>query len=317
MATPQRAARTGLHSRPRVVDLSTPSRSRVPAKCPNSDCKQGADSDSEDVEHSPRLPKDWLPLEYELLEYASQLPQDFADRVSCELEAQERRVAQLRGLNAVLLKDAEDKAPEKEREKEKPKEDRCDQLDRMAIKAKAAALSQSVLQHEANIRAVQKATHRTLMELAGKARAAEASHRQLALQVPGDDGKKRLFEAEARLQRLKTRSQQLENAKRHAERRAAQREAEEKQNETDIEYLQAEVLGFRARAQQFDALDQREEELRKELRTAKQELRGRTRAELEAPVAKAFDAKASSPKAAARPQRMGLAPTPLRSRTPQ
>lgn len=100
---------------PEAVDVSTPPRQgdgcyrllSLP-RCTNTNAKGAEEGDtcgtgsSSDMEDSPHLPDNWLLLEYEVLEYADVLPRDLTDRMRCELEAQEERVAQLRGLNEIL-----------------------------------------------------------------------------------------------------------------------------------------------------------------------------------------------------------------------
>lgn len=100
---------------PEAVELSTPPRRNdahhriLSLSRRTSTNAKGADEGdvggieiSSDIEDSPHLPEDWQPLEYELLEYADLLPRKFTDRMCCELEVQEQRVAQLRGLNEML-----------------------------------------------------------------------------------------------------------------------------------------------------------------------------------------------------------------------
>jgi len=91
---------------PHIIQLSTPKK-RKPCHAAlvaehESSSSTAATRRGADEFSSPCVPADWQPLEYELLEYADSLPRDFADRMGCELEAQDQRVAQLRSLNVLL-----------------------------------------------------------------------------------------------------------------------------------------------------------------------------------------------------------------------
>eukprot|EP00930_Biecheleria_cincta_P060751 TRINITY_DN46358_c0_g1_i1.p1 TRINITY_DN46358_c0_g1~~TRINITY_DN46358_c0_g1_i1.p1 ORF type:complete len:504 (-),score=87.48 TRINITY_DN46358_c0_g1_i1:114-1583(-) len=138
--SPRRSPKGSPRQSPRVIDLATPLKpaTRRPAGVPplsalppplpgrgspnrgavrrnDSDAAKASDpdgnrnagnesgSDDNDVFDSPRLPPDWMPLEYELLEYADSLPTGFAEVVGRELEAQHRRVSQVRWCNTMLL----------------------------------------------------------------------------------------------------------------------------------------------------------------------------------------------------------------------
>uniref|UniRef100_A0A7S2FYZ5 Uncharacterized protein n=1 Tax=Alexandrium andersonii TaxID=327968 RepID=A0A7S2FYZ5_9DINO len=243
----------GLQPAAPVVDLSTPSKDRRrgnPAGCADG---SGLESNSEDAEDSPQLPLDWLPLEYELLEYIDCLPADLAERVSSELEAQERHVAHLRAENAELRHAASQALlPEQ----------RCGRG--------LSVLAESARQLEAKARQVRQAAECELLELSRRSRTAEARQRRLSRDAVEDAvRRRRLWEAEAETQRIRSRVEQLEGSLQEAERRAGQRDEEEKELANDIEQLQAEVREFRAKAPEFKMLEQREQELRRQLWTAK------------------------------------------------
>lgn len=135
--SPKRSPKGSPRQSPRVIDLATPLKATsrrppgvlplpppLPGKCSphrgalrrnDSDAAKASDaggsrdvgnesgSEDGDVFDSPRLPPDWMPLEYELLEYADSLPAGFAEVVGRELQAQHRRVAQVRWCNTMLL----------------------------------------------------------------------------------------------------------------------------------------------------------------------------------------------------------------------
>lgn len=289
---------------PKAVELATPVRkvNRVPTSREMSQLSVGsvgsvgfvakaADSDSEDLEHSPRLPSHWVPFEYELLEYATVLPPGFAERVGCELEAQERRVAKLRSSNAMLYSVCQEQrvAPSPPTPVEKPKDrdlrtEKAEAKKRLALRANAKQL-------EERIREVRKNAEKELQELSARERAAQAQHRMLTHEAAEDAAlnRKRLWEVESKLQKLNCRAQQLENAKRHAERKATQREEEDRDLKAELDYLQTEVQGFRDKAKEFDSLEQQEEELRLKLRSAKLELRAVNREKADAIMAKIAD----------------------------
>lgn len=292
---------------PKTVDVFTPNRDKKvnlqvmrptrSSKEPSSRAQEvprlglpspsGSGSDSEDLENSPRLPSNWLPLEYELLEYATMLPPGFAERVAAELEAQERRVAQLRSLNALLaIRVSEEQgsakpSPPKARTPDSVIKQRAVDFkaEARAEVARRLAMGATARQLEECVREVRRAAEFELQELAARERGIQAQHRMLINEAAEDvaHNRKRLWEVETKLQKLHARRQQLENAKRHADRKAAIREQEERDLKAEVEYLQTEVEGFRKRAQEFDTIDQQEEELRQKLKAAKLQLRAANR----------------------------------------
>jgi len=252
---------------PPVVDLATPSKDRRRGAGGPADVS-GLDSNS-DIEDSPQLPGDWLPLEYELLEFVDALPADLARRVSSELEAQERRVAHLRAENAELRAAASQAAA-----RAAPQPAPCRPESAATPGANLSILAESARQLEAKARQVRQAAEHELLELARRARAAEAQQHHLSRQAAQDAARRRrLWEADAELQRLLRREVQLNGLLEEAEGRACQHEKEEKDLAADIEHLQAEVRRSRAEAPDLQRLEQREHELRHQLRAAKTALR--------------------------------------------
>lgn len=252
------------------------------------------------MEKSPRLPSNWLPLEYELLEYATILPPGLAEKIGLELEASERRLAQLRSTNSLLLRACQDQgmaltakaSPTKVRSPEivrqlreaSREEARVEVRRRLASKTTAKQLEDQIVE-------VRWAAEVEIQALASREKALQAQQKQLTMEAEQDSlqNKKRLFEIEAKLQKLKIRVLQLENARRHSERRALQREEEDRDLKAEIEYMQTEVNGFRAQTQEFNSIDHEEEELRLKLRSAKTELKALNREQAASSIAKVSD----------------------------
>lgn len=232
--------------------------------------------DTEDVWDSPRLPEEWQPLEYELLEYADKLPPGFADRVGSELDAQTRTLSELRARTQQLIqKEVAAGMTKEDVTAGMTKEDKEEQHS----SARRAQLAENARQLEGKARQVRRVAEKELTDLTSRIRTAEEQQRQLSKEAAEDAAeRKRLWESEAELLRLRCRLQQLDAARRHTERRAAQREDEERQLEADLAYLKLEVQTFRARTQESEVLEQREEELRRRLRAAKLLLRTQQRA---------------------------------------
>lgn len=248
-------------------------------------------SDTES-DYSPRLPEEWQPLEYELLEYADALPPGFACRVGKELEVQERTVAQLRALNALLLRQEAAVAGATAAGSEAGTSAEAAAVAGLAREAAAgggcaaaaaeakrrAELEESAKQLDAQTHQVRREAEKAMGELTTRVRAAEETQRQLARESAEDAGdRKRLWEAEADLLRLCCKKQQREAGLRHSERRAAQREDEDRQTEGDLAHLHNEATSYRIRVAEYEGmnLDAHEEELRQALRDAKAEVRAK------------------------------------------
>lgn len=270
------------------------------------------DWEVEDFWDSPRLPEEWQPLEYELLEYANKLPPGFADRVGSELEAQTHTVSQLRARTAQLLQRELAATSTQERfvsDMVPPSPEPADMRVRVTATPAAASagttpskksigsaaaaaeakrrgqLAESAKQLEQKARQVRRSAERELAALSARIRAAEEQQRQLSKEAAEDAvDRKRLWEAEAELLRLRCRLQQLDAARRHAERRATQREDEDRQLDTDVAYLRAEIRSYLARQPEYESLEQREEELRRRLRIVKMQLRTQHRSGSTVPV---------------------------------
>lgn len=439
-------------SSPKVIDLSTPLKDRKakanrpglppPLPCGSNSTTLGPtpntsvgcsveDSDCEDidVEESPRLPSDWVPFEYELLEYADSLPRGFVDGVRRMLQAQQRQVAQLRSLNTLMLnvlqgdvvdsleveaaaetaccddvrsgfqtpKQSHKLAPEtsvfgwntesehtqasSEHEEQaetnsvapqhgklletstgtfsweapdvelNTQSEPAKQVSYANVVAKSAVTSCSesnkvqqpspswlrstpslsieclaaesspvtrsggwtpteevakrlesaarARRIEAKVLEVRRAAEKELLELASRARAAEEKHRKLSREAAGDDvsSKKRLYEAEAKMQRLANRVQQLELTKRNAERRRTNGEQQDRQLQETLAELREEVRASRRQVKDFEDLERQEEDLRRLLRLKKSELRSMTTREKAAAAMTAIEAAAQLPQA--------------------
>jgi len=277
------------------------------------------DSDElDDVLATPRLPEEWQPLEYELLEYADKLPPGFVDRVATELEAQARAVDVLRAqaqkllqrevgereaaskLSAAAAVAATPAQEDPELAAQLPQEQFLATARQRAAAACAVAacagttapqrrnsgaaaaaadakrrahLAENARHLESRTKQVRRAAERDVTALAGRIQAAEEQQKQLSKQAAEDAlERKKLWEAEAELLRLRCRMQQLEAARRHAARRSQQREEEDKQLDADLAYLRAEVENHRAQQQEFDSMEESEDGLRRRLRAAKAQL---------------------------------------------
>jgi len=324
LETPSRQWRGGVSGRSvRAAEFAVATeRSVSTMHVSTSDCglasgyQAAADWDSEDFWDSPRLPSEWQPLEYELLEYASTLPPGFADRVGSELESQAHAVSKLRMRTAQLLdKEAQAaaaaassaasaaaRASSQERRSHSPGPGRGFRADvrhgsrtrngRSASTGTSPArrgitptrkcvadshrrgqLAENARQLEQKARLVRRSAEKEMTMLSTRIRATEEQQRQLSKEAADDNSeRKRLWEAEAELLRLRCRLQQLDAARRHAQRRVLQQEEEDAQLERDLTQLRAEVSEYRAREPEFEQFEQREEDLRRRLRLVKSQL---------------------------------------------
>jgi len=264
------------------------------------------DAEEVDVEDSPRLPSDWSPLEYELLEYADSLPSGFAERIGRELEGQHRRVAQLRSLNSLMLHvlqsegllaarngPASQVKALSEMGRQPHVETRTDRSPRQAPAVPKAwqepamtttprkeasqrlVLASVSRQLELKVFEVRRAAEGELKELSRRVRAAEEHNWKLRKESCSEDvaGRKKLWEAETKLNRLQNRVQQLESRRRTWARKLRQREEEVRQVSASIAEMSAEVNSVRAQAKEFAAAECHEEQLRQMVRDLRQELR--------------------------------------------
>eukprot|EP00439_Symbiodinium_sp_Y106_P072388 s2908_g13.t1 len=265
------------------------------------------DAEEVDVEDSPRLPSDWSPLEYELLEYADSLPSGFAERIGRELEGQHRRVAQLRSLNSLMLHVLQSEGllaarngPASQAEHGRASEGAfgdgtpaaCRDSDRslsetstrsaqglagasddhdaseggalrrlrVALSVAPAEASQRLVlasvsrQLELKVFEVRRAAEGELKDLSRRVRAAEETtgehNWKLRKESCSEDvaGRKKLWEAETKLNRLQNRVQQLESRRRTWARKLRQREEEVRQVSASIAEMSAEVNSVRAQA---------------------------------------------------------------------
>ncbi|CAK9074978.1 unnamed protein product [Durusdinium trenchii] len=254
-----------------------------------------------DINDSPRLPSDWSPLEYELLEYADSLPLGFAERIARELEGQQQRVAQLRSLNSLMLhvlsceaptvaqsvpstpgRAPDPMAPElrswkapavpKAWQEAKAAQPRCPRTEEASRRLVLASASRQL---EMQVLEVRRAAEQELFELAGRARVAEDKSWKLRREQNNEDafGRKKLWEAEAKLNKQQNRIQQLEVRLRNLKRKTQQRDEEVRQIKDSMAQMQAEITGLRGRRKDFDAAEELEEQLRSQVR----ELRSGTR----------------------------------------
>jgi len=278
------------------VDLATPEKAglmptlRLPPSTPQGQIQ----SWEADINDSPRLPSDWSPLEYELLEYADSLPKGFAERIARELEGQQQRVAQLRSLNSLMLHvlrcevpslaasgpSTPSQAAEIRKDQRKvlqvPKawQENASTAEKISPSSQDEAVSRRLVlasasrQLEMQVFEVRRAAEQELFDLANRARSAEEKNWRLRREQSNEDalGRKRLWEAEAKLNKLQNRIQQLEVRRRNFARKTLQREEEVKQLKDSIAQMQAEASAYRSRAKEFDAAEWREEELKCQLR---------------------------------------------------
>ncbi|CAJ1381349.1 unnamed protein product [Effrenium voratum] len=273
-----------------VVDLATPEKGLVRWSPSLPRTPQGAASAVEaDIQDSPRLPSDWSPLEYELLEYADSLPPGFAERIARELEGQQQRVAQLRSLNSLMLhvlrceapspasapttpavkaQFRKDPSPPNPPPMPKAWQDASMRLAHLPPNCREEVSRRLVLasasrQLEMQVLEVRRAAEQELYDLASRARVAEESNWKLRREQNNEDaGRKNLWEAEAKLNKLQTRVQQLEARRRNVQRKALQREEEVRQLSQTNAQMQAEICSFRGAVKDFDASVGREQQLR-------------------------------------------------------
>lgn len=268
------------------VDLATPNQAGEMALCPST--PQGQVNAEADINDSPRLPSDWSPLEYELLEYADSLPAGFAERIARELEGQQQRVAQLRSLNSLMLhvlhcevpsmapgapaKDSKENARAAlavpKAWQENPSAARVAPNNQDESASRRLVLASASRQLEMQVLEVRRAAEQELFDLANRARSAEEKNWRLRREQSTEDalGRKKLWEAEAKLNKLQNRIQQLEVRRRNLARKSVQRDEEVKQLKDSNAQMQAEILNYRTRTKEFDAADHLEEELRCQVR---------------------------------------------------
>ncbi|CAE6971223.1 unnamed protein product [Symbiodinium natans] len=218
--------------------------------------------------------------------YADSLPSGFAERIGRELEGQHRRVAQLRSLNSLMLRvlqceghakcggatsqvpslsetprqlqvetrnDCSPKAPAVPKAWREPTGSVCSASSPKEASQRLVLASVS-RQLELKVFEVRHAAERELKELARRVRAAEENSFKLRKESCSEDvaGRKKLWEAETKLNRLQNRVQQLETRRRTWARKLRQREEEVRQATISIAEMSAEVNAVRAQAKDLD-----------------------------------------------------------------
>mmetsp|Transcript_37449 Transcript_37449/g.67703 ORF Transcript_37449/g.67703 Transcript_37449/m.67703 type:complete len:345 (+) Transcript_37449:58-1092(+) len=330
LSTPAREARTSPKAKARPLHEALPLPPPMPGKASSGNkAPEGSEDASAGIEYSPRLPPDWQPLEYELLEYADVLPAGFVDRIGRELEAQHQRVALLRRLNTLMLSTirAESTAAQlaagslQEVPKLQAQETSgpsilmpCNNIQEEV--RRRLEISQTSRQLEQTVSEVRRSSQKELQELATRVSLLEEKSKKQSKEAAVDDSinRKRLWEVEAKVLRYRNRISQLESARRNAERKALTREAEERQQQAEVEQLEAEVMAYRRKVPEFEEIERREEELRRKLRSLKSEQRSATTREKAAAAKAAIESAWQtqvSPRSPCSPTRV---PTPLRLR---
>jgi len=263
-----------------VVSLLTPSKRRSSRRLPSSPASLGslaasacsisnvasssatvacsADSGS-DCEETPRLPDDWLLLEYELLEYVDALPRAFTDRMASELEAQAQDLGELRSTNARLRAAASLQtvglAPVSEvtasagTAKTHASCTSPTSSDTTGESVKAKALAEGARRLEAKARHIKEAADHELQVISKLRRTYEEQTQNLRADAVEDAARRReLREATTEVSWLRCRVLQLEATQRHAEARARRRQHEDKRLDAELERLRVEVARWRAKA---------------------------------------------------------------------
>jgi len=258
-----------------VVSLLTPSKTRSRRHLPGSPASLGslaaqacnistsatvpcsADSGS-DCEDTPRLPDDWLLLEYELLEHIDALPRAFTDRMASELEAQAQLQGELRSTNARLRAAAslqtvgsapvsEDAAPAGTAKIHA----NCTShmpSDRVGESVKAKALEEGARRLEAKARHIKEAAAHELQVISQLRRTYEEQTQHLRADAAEDVARRReLREVATFVSWLRCRVMHLEATQRHAEARNRRREHEDKRLDAELERMRVEVARWRAK----------------------------------------------------------------------
>lgn len=217
-----------------------------------------ADSGS-DCEETPKLPDDWLLLEYELLEYVDALPRAFTDRMASELEAQAQHLGELRNTNARLRAAASShtlgSAPVSEVAPPAGMARRNSSCtlpmssDRAGDSVKAKTLAEGARRLEEKARHIKEAADHELQVISQLRRTCEEQTQHLRAEAAEDAARRRrLREATTEVSWLRCRVLQLEATQRHADARARRREQEDKRLDGELERLRVEVSRWRAKA---------------------------------------------------------------------
>lgn len=262
------------------------------------------DSLNDTLNDSPQLPDHFQPLDYDLLEYAVSLPPKLAERISQEMDVREQHVTRLRESNEQLARaavaatqrlppagataassaqqfaaiGAPTSAGAEAAAASLAAEVATRQAESEAEAARSARAIEKAHSLQLEVLQVEEATDAQLTKIAARCNAARQS---VCVDDPdkgvttqnGPDERASLREALAKLHCLRERASQLERTHQQAERRAQNRDQELRLLRADCNQLRAEVQGFRTQAVAFSRAEQKEEELRRELREAKAELR--------------------------------------------
>mmetsp|Transcript_117673 Transcript_117673/g.228780 ORF Transcript_117673/g.228780 Transcript_117673/m.228780 type:complete len:317 (+) Transcript_117673:94-1044(+) len=262
-----------------TVSLLTPSKRRSHRRLPNSPASPGllaapacntsnaatnsatvacsADS-SPDCEETPRLPDDWLLLEYELLEHVDALPRAFTDRMASELKAQAQHLGELRSMNTKLRAAARSQtagaAPASEVDASSGAAEArasCssrESTEKAGEPVMATALAEGARRLESRARYIKEAAEHEMQVISQLRRAHEEQTQNLRAGAAEDAARRRrLREATAEVSWLRCRVVHLEATRRHAEARTRRREQEDQRLDAELVRLRAEVARWRAR----------------------------------------------------------------------
>jgi len=257
-----------------VVSLLTPSKRRSQRRLPDSPASLGslaapacntsnvgstaaavalsADSGS-DCEETPRLPEDWLLLDYELLEYVDALPRAFTDQMASELKAQAEHLGELRSINAKLRAAAGsssqfEAAAGAGGAKSHASCASPESTDGARESVKAQALAEGARRLEAKARHIKEAADHELQVISQLRCTYEEQTQNLRAEAAEDAARRRrLREATTEASWLRCRVLQLEATRRHAEARALRREQEDQRLDAELERLRVEVARWRTK----------------------------------------------------------------------
>lgn len=228
-----------------------------------------ADSGS-DCEETPRLPDDWLLLEYELLEYVDALPRAFTDRMASELEAQAQHLGELRSTNARLRAAASshtlgsalvsEVVPPVGTARPHASCASPTSSDRAGESVRAKTLAEGARRLEEKARHIKEAADHELQVISQLRRTCEEQTQSLRAEAAEDAARRRrLREATTEVSWLRCRVLQLEATQRHADARARRREQEDKRLDAELERLRVEVARWRAKAPEPESMLQCED----------------------------------------------------------
>jgi len=239
------------------------------------------------------LPDDFQPLDYEIMEYVGALPAEVLERLACELQARESLVDHLRSSNDRLARNAVASAARSYKRSRRTGPAAASSAGAEAASAAQVVALQAEAEGEASrsaramaraqklhleILQVEEATDAELSRIALRVEAAEQrlGHQPSSAGLETeevDDDRARLREAQHTIHGLHEHSAQLAQTRQQAERRAQLREQELRLICGDREQVREEIHSYRKQTAAFERSERQEEELCRELKAAKAELR--------------------------------------------